>query len=335
MKFDITQQSAFTTLVTIFVMGVIGFFALVNQPTLSADFSISDSLLGGYITDFQNSHTTLSAFFAAIIIFISTTRLGRIVSGLKVYGSATSIHIFVISSVAWCTIQGGNFLLATLLTALLACAIGSMLKAVRSTGLENIFNASLALSLLPTLYLPSIILWLPMPFIILFIGATFRELIVAIVGLLLPAAITLYIFWLCGASFVGTIEECVVMFMQGSSLVEIDVIQVFRVSLLVVAMLLALISTFWVGDNIPRTRARLVIIIILLIATLATFIIPSANLASLSLVAPPLALLAAFGMAHMRGLISNIIYILFWLLLLASLFTPYYYAPSFLPIGTL
>ncbi len=325
MKFDITQQRAFSTLVTIIIMSILGVMALLRIEAAASNIIVSDSLLGGFISEFQHSHTPLSAIVAAVAILYSSIWLGHIVSQLNLFGLNTSIQLYVISALFWCIIYGDDFLLSTAVATLMTQATGYLLRAVRSNNnLSHIFNAALSLSIIPTLYTSSAIVWGILPIMLIIMGVTFREAIITLVGLALPCLAVLYFYWLHGAEFVDTARSIYAIFMEDSNLFEITEIALFKGSTIALALLLSILSIFWLEGNIHRNQVRLIVCAALSMGAMLSLLSPSANMLTLPLLAPPLAILTSYAMASMRGVVANSVYFLLLILLLAELFYPLY-----------
>lgn len=325
MKFDIIRQQVFTSLVTLFVMSLAGVFVLLVGVHSSLELVANESLLGGYIIDFQHSHVAWSAIISSAMIFISAVKLGRVVSTQNLFEVSTSIQLPLIGVMMWCVTLGADFLLSATVVTLSATIVREFLLAMRNTNyLPNLFNAALALSLLPLIYTPAAMMWIIVPFILLWVGVTLREWIVGVVGLLLPVAIVSYIFWLCGAELLLPVESMAAMFVEWSTLADISGIMLFRSLIIAVALLLTLLSMVWVKNALYKNRRRMHITLITILFALSTLVTPSATLLSFALLAPPLAITTAYAAVNLRGTVANILYFTFLALLVLSMFTPLY-----------
>ncbi len=324
MKFDITRQSIFSVLLTLVVMSVVGLCALVNIESSEGVIYLTESLLGEPIVQLQRSHPTLSAIFSAIAVLSSAVWLGRVATVFNLYGISTTIQLFITGSLMWCAVACEEYLLASIIASLTSLAIGHMLRIVKVKDLADTFNAWIALSLLPLIYPPSVVMWLSLPIILITTDASLRVAIVSIVGLLLIPLATIYIYWLCGADFLATLASNVDMLTANANLLSTATIPIFQTAMLGISALLAIISLVWIGGLIHRTRVRFTIIFTLILCAACTIFIPSFTMLSLPLLAPPLALAASFALARLRGIVATITYILFIILLLLLMFSPIY-----------
>ncbi|MFI3333283.1 MAG: hypothetical protein SNI51_06900 [Rikenellaceae bacterium] len=325
MKFDITRQQPFSSLVTLFVTSIIGFFILLSGSHSLAEFVVSDSVLGVYVTELQHNYRVWSAIIASVALMLSATWLGQMISVHSLYGGSTSLHLPLLGVLLWSTLLGGEPLLASLVLTLVVVALGSLYIASRGSGyISALFDASFALSILPLLYSPSIILWVAMPLILIFVGATLREWVVAVVGLMLPFCLVSYIYWLFGYDFLFVGESLLSIVNTPSGADTVESIPIFRCAIVVISLLLALLSLFWFRDALPRTRGRLYVTYTLFVASLLTLLFTSVTALSFVLVAPMAATLLSLSLVRMRGLVVNIIYVLLLVLLLCAMFSPIY-----------
>ncbi len=325
MKFNITRQQVFPSLVTVFITSLIGAFVLARGSHGAVQLLSSESILGNYITEFQASHSGWSALIAALLIFLTATNLGRVISTQNLYSSATSIQIPMLGALIWCMVISRNSLLASIVISLSAQGLGGLLYAARNNNhLGYLFNASLAFSILPLFYTSAITLWIAIPIIMLFVGFTLREWIISISGLLLPLFSISYIYWLCGYDFIYASETMIIMLTEKSNIFDLRILMPFRTTALAISLLLAIGSTIWIGESVPKSRIRLQITFIAAISSLLSLFSPSATLLTFALATPALAILASLTMVHLPAIAANIIYSLLFLLLLLAAFNPLY-----------
>ncbi len=325
MKFDITQQSPFISLVTLFFISVVGVFALVGIDPVGVDTVVGGSLLDGFGVEFQRTCPVGSAIIASGLIVSSSIWLGYIISMQNLYGVSTSIQLFVICALLWCATLGESYLLPAIVAALSVQVVGSLLRSVRSNNYSGyILNASLSLSLLPALYAPSVVMLLFLPIFWIIIGVTLRELIVSLVGALLPFGWVVYLFWLCGHDFMATLSDFGSMVMTPMGLFEIGDLPLFQTVIVAISLLISLLSLLFISGANPHIRRRFMIVTVLGISSLLSIVVPSATLLSVALAAPALALLTSLGLVQLRGVATNTLYFVYLVLLVASMFIPLY-----------
>ncbi|MFI3323217.1 MAG: hypothetical protein SNI45_02110 [Rikenellaceae bacterium] len=325
MTFDIRRQSVLTSLTTLFVMCVAGFIALYYGDHISSESIPNSSLLGGYVTSFQQMYPLWGAALTALIIFYSSYWLGRNLSTQNVYSSSVSLQLPLLGAMGWSVVLSGDALLSSLIFSTMTIAVGALQRTVRhGNTLPQLFNATLALSLLSLLYPPTIMVWLSMPILLLVIGEPFRSWIVAFVGLLFVPLFVFYIFWLFGDDFMEAPQQCWNYYITFSGLLDFRLVMPFRYAIMLLAVILALLSTLWLNGSVQRTRVRLQICFILLLASIVSFATPSATMLSFGLLAPVAAVLMTLSLTNVKPLVANITYLLVLALVALSLFTPLY-----------
>ncbi len=314
-----------TSLITLFVMCVVGAVALYHGDHIAFEPIPNGSLLGGYVTSFQCEHPLWGSMLTALIIYCSSFWLGRNLSTQNVYSSSVSLQLPLLGAIGWSVVLSGDALLTSLIFSTMVIAVGALQRTVRhGNTLPQLFNATLALSLLPLLYPPSIMLWLAVPILLLIIGGTMRSWIVAFVGLMFVSLFTFYVFWLVDGSFLEPFEQCWRYYITFSGLLDFRTIMPFRYAIMLLAVVSALISTLWLNSSVQRTRVRLQVCFVLLLASLVSFATPSATMLSFGLLAPVAAVLMTLTLTNVKRLVANIIYILMLVLIALSLFTPLY-----------
>lgn len=117
------------------------------------------------------------------------------------YGG-TCLPIPLYAIVACGIATGGNYLAGFAASMLLALATKNYCRAFcNGYGFDAIFRASLYLGLMPLIYAPALPLLLLLPLAVLLFRRTFREVVVATAGLLLPIFTACYVSWGSGAEF--------------------------------------------------------------------------------------------------------------------------------------
>lgn len=268
----------------------------------------------------------LSAIFVSLAIFVSTLRLGRIASMHNLFSGSTSIHLPLLGLLMWCVVLNGEYLLSTIVLLVVCRILGFLLFAVRNnSSVAYLFNASLALAILPLFYPSAIALWVVMPIVLILSGATWREWVASLAGLVISFGGVSYIYWLCGYDLLY-VGQTIAATLQDSSfpLTEFHTILPFRGVVMLISILLSLISPLWFDGLVPRTRSRLQILFILFLTLSAAFALPSSTLMSFTIISPLVALLLTFCMVQLRGGVISILYFILLLLTLLSMLIPLY-----------
>ncbi|MFI3280055.1 MAG: hypothetical protein SNG49_07255 [Rikenellaceae bacterium] len=325
MKFNITRQQVLPSLATLFFTCLIGVYSLIMGEHTGVGLAPCGSMLGGYVTDFQNAHRVLSAIGVGIVIFLLAINLGGLVSRNNLYSTTTHIQIPLLGMLLWAVCLNEEFLLSVLLAAFCAQIVGGFLISVRNgLILGPLFNASLLLSLLPLFYPSAVVMWGVVPIALILINVTSREWIVSFFGLLLPIATLSYIYWMMGEDLLFVGRTMLEQLLHPSNLFSLSVILPFRFLIVALGLLLSLFSLLWVGGDVHKSRVRLQIIIVMFLASLATIVSPSATMLTLPLVTPMTVVLASLALVNLNGRVVNFIYFLIMALLLLAFFVPQY-----------
>ncbi len=325
MKFNVTQQQVFPSLVTLFITSAMALYALLSGGDSRVELIPNESLLYGYIAWFQTSHIVWSAIIATLLIFISATSMGRIVSTQNIYGRTTSIQIPLLGVLLWSVSLGGDFLLSAVVIFIFSQVTGGLLSAMRvNSYMGHLFNASLALAVLPTIYPSALLMWGVMPLVLIFGRFTLREWIAMVVGLLLPIALLSHIYWLAGHYPLFVVHSILEGLLRESNIFHLENLIPLRMAIWGVGILLSWLSVVWFGRATHRSRLRLSIVMLLLFASLLTLLSPSATLVSFTMAAPTIAILSSLTMTLLPARMANIIYSLLFVLLFAAMFIPLY-----------
>ncbi len=323
MKFNIIRQQVLPSLLTLFVTCLVGMFSLLAREYVGVGLDSGSSMLGAYITDFQNNHRVWSAIITSLVIFLLSLNLGGLISRSNLYSTTTHIQIPLLGMVLWAACLNEQYLLSVLLAAFSAQVIGGFLVSVRNgLVLAPLFNASMLLSILSLLYPAAVVLWLAVPICLIFINVTGREWIVSLLGLLLPLATLSYIYWMLGEEFLFVSRTMLGLLLTPSSLFALGAILPYRFLIVATMLLLALFSLLWAGGDIHKSRVRLQIIIVMFFASVATIVVPSATLLTLPLLAPMCVVLASLALVNLSASVVNVVYFMTLALLFLSFFFP-------------
>ena len=163
-------------------------------------------LLGGALARFQAAYPVWARLAAGFMILFTGMCTGRIAIRYNLYGVSTCLPIPLYAVVACGIVSGGNYLTAFAASTLLALAAKNYCRSYcNGYGFDAIFRASLYLGLLPLVYAPATPLVLILPLAILLFRRTFREVVVAAAGLILPVLTACYVSWGAGEEFTAPV----------------------------------------------------------------------------------------------------------------------------------
>ncbi len=329
MKLDITNQKLFTSLTTLLVVATLGTIATTQGEFTPLEMVGSPSLLGGFVDNFESRHRIWAIIISSVITLSSSISLGRVMTAFNIFDRACFIQLPVAGVIAWSVGQSDAYLTSALILYLAVNFIRSIFKGVRNDNrgsLEHLFNSAMLLSLLPTFYSPAIILWGVIPITLLVMGVTLREWIVMLVGLITPPLIILYLSWLCGNEFLYPAHLFLSLLQFDTNMLHPGVLPLFDGVIIGVLLICSVIGVVIVAisESVHRIKVRQRIVVVLFIAGLVTILAPSANVNTLTLLTPALAVLTSITLVRIRGLFATIVYSLLLLLFILSEFIPLY-----------
>lgn len=283
------------------------------------------TLLGGYIVSFQQAWPRLSWGLWFLLHSATALILGRIGIRYSLYTGSCLLAIPLYGVVACGIFLGDDYLLGAVVGLLLARIARNYAASCRNGyAFNSLFRGSLYLGLLPLIYAPSLPLVLLMPIVAILFQRTLREWIIALCGLLLPAAALCYLSWAFGGELLAPLNEVGEALTQGRMMAifnEASILLVIELVVLLAAVLWALfyyLSDIYVATS--KARAILTSAVWLFLLTLVTLFVPSATTTSFVLVAVPTALLLPFLFVRLDKRLANGLYLLILLLFVARLF---------------
>ena len=205
MKIDIARQPLVPAFVTLFALAVTAMWGGAGNG-VSAGAPETMPLLGGALARFQAAYPVWARLAAGFMILFTGMCTGRIAIRYNLYGVSTCLPIPLYAVVACGIVSGGNYLTAFAASMLLALTAKNYCRSYcNGYGFDAIFRASLYLGLLPLVYAPATPLVLILPLAILLFRRTFREVVVAAAGLILPVLTACYVSWGAGEEFTAPV----------------------------------------------------------------------------------------------------------------------------------
>lgn len=207
MILDITRHKFYEGLLVLFLLaslGVVCNFVMVDEAIANA--TITSAPLQPALRDFTMAHPVSAAIISLVLIMATSLRLTRttIIHSLFQVGSLVTMSL---SAVIILGVGLHGNLLSNLIVAYLAAeAINRICYCIPpSPRLHYLFTAFMALGAMPLFDSSMLAPALLAPIVIILSRKKPREVVVAIIGLLVPAFIYSYVSWCQGAPFVSGI----------------------------------------------------------------------------------------------------------------------------------
>ena len=208
MILDITRHKFFEGLLFLTLLAIVGVassFAAVDDAIASA--TIATAPLQPTLSNFTATHPVIAAIVSFILIMATSLRLTRttIIHSLFQVGSLVTMSL---SAVVILGLGLHGHLLSNLIVAYLAAeAINRICYCVApSPRLHYLFTAFMALGAMPLFDSSMLTPALLAPIVIILSRKKPREVVVAIIGLLVPLFAYLYISWCQGAPFLSGVN---------------------------------------------------------------------------------------------------------------------------------
>ncbi len=198
---------------------------------------------------------------------------------------------------------------------LMTVALKNIAKAYkRSYSFGPVFMASFMIGVLPLLYAPFAVLIVVLPLVWLLAKRTSRELLVGMLGVMLPLFISSYVGWVRGGYFGSVYRHLGSEFCRGG-LFQSEAVGTLQIAVMVAWMALAV--TFSLGmitsSRIMRSKARVTgyIHIILLGVLICTMSVGGSGLVVVPTLAVLLSQLAPKAFGKRFASLSSVVYLLF------------------------
>ena len=329
MKIDIARQPLVPAFMTLFALAVAAMCAGIPVSDTSGAVRDALPLLGGQLARFQAAYPVWSKFAAGFMLLFTGMCAGRITIRYNLYTVGTCLPIPLYAIVACGIATGGNYLAGFAASMLLALATKNYCRAFcNGYGFDAIFRASLYLGLMPLVYAPALPLLLLLPLAVLLFRRTFREVVVATAGLLLPIFTACYVSWGSGAEFTAPLVTV------GQSAIEGMPLQLFLdipLPALVMAggiVLLDLTALFFFLADIyaAGTKPRFILFynIGILVLALTLLCSPAATPEAFALLAVPSAILIPVFFVRIHRGMALPVYLFFLAAAFAGIFLQYY-----------
>lgn len=310
---DAVRQSPVVNLATLLVIVAVAFVRAGATDFEAESIPDTAAFLGRHVSAFQTACPSLGSMLAAAAFFISGWWLGQVVRVRELYFVRTTVTIPFYGFVACGIFVAHDSLTAALASMLLVVSMRCFYSAFRDGyGFSPLFFASFCLGAIPLLYAPALPLAALMPLAVLLFKRSSREALVAVVGLLLPAAATCYIAWGAGGEFLAPLRDTWNAMLLPSGYRLFGHIGIGSGLLFAYLLALVLSAIFFCCANLYSvgSRARYITVynICAFVVSLAVPSMPGATPGALALVAVPAALMIPAMLVRLHKNVSTMIY---------------------------
>lgn len=207
MKTDISRQPLLPALITLLVVAAVGAVYATGMP-LGTQQIADAAPLGRYLTQWQHMAPGWSRLLCFALTVVCGVQVGRLTVRYGLYARSTSLAIPLYGLVACGIFAACNSLAGTVAAWLFVRSLRNFCASFRNGyTFHATFRATLYLGLMPLVSIVTLPLaGLVLPALFCF-KRTLREAVVALFGLLLPAAVACYLGWATGGGFLTPLLE--------------------------------------------------------------------------------------------------------------------------------
>ncbi len=322
---NVVRQTPIVNIATLVVVVVVAFVR--HSIFLYPAETIADvpSIIGRVVIAFQQSMPVVASWLAALLYLVAGWYIGKVVKVRDLYFVRTTITIPLYGIAACGIFIACNSLLAALVSLLFVVALRNYYSSYRDGyGFTPIFFGSMALGLIPLLYVPALPLVLLMPLSVAVFKRSAREYLVALVGIILPLASLCYIEWGLGNEFLSPANSIIQSYLTTSSYRLFGHMSVGSAILICYLLSLVLSAIFFCCVNIYSMgmRARYITIFNMcaFAVSLSVFFSPATTPTAFGLIAVPAAMMIPAMLVRLRATMANILYLMLLLLFVVHLF---------------
>ncbi len=322
---NVVRQTPIVNLATLLLVVAVAFVRHSVAEFPAERIPDITSALGRGVSAFQGEHPTIAAWLAAMLLLVAGWFIGQVVKVRDLYFVKTTITIPLYGIIACGVFISEDSLLAAIVSLLLVLAMRNFYSSFRNGySFSPLFFGSMALGIIPLLYAPSLLLMLLMPLSVIVFKRSAREAIVAIVGLLLPAATICYITWGMGGEFLQPVETTLATALMTSGYRLFGHLSLGSAMIICYLLSLVLSAIFfcWINIYSMGTRARYITIFNMcaFVLSLSALAAPAGTTTSFGLVAVPAAMMIPAMLVRLKASAANLLYLILLLLFTLHLF---------------
>lgn len=326
MILDITRHKFYEGLITLFVMTLVLIALLVVNVGDSGVAAAPDSPLMSLLASAMCGVGFLEGVAVVFMYVVSAFVLTRSALRAHIYPQDTMAPMSLCAVMTLPMILSGDALHQAVVVVLMAYGLGNMFFGFAPRKcMSRLFVAMLSSGTLAVIE-PSLVV-VPIVLALSLIAARkrFREIVVVVVGMLLPMFAYCYVSWLCGGSFAGSATEWWRGLVANLSLNILDNISVTRlVYIAFVIFMQAVSSVFYFAQrDINAVVVRGVwrtLQMLFVVALLSTLMMPSASDSMLTVLVMTSAASLAMFFIRSGALIAVVTYVAIVVLAFAALF---------------
>lgn len=309
----VIQHRIFDLSVTLLVISVVATLRLALWPTASESVGNVATPIGSLLQNWQESVPVVAAVLWCVTLLVVGLGVGRQGVRYSIYPAYTLMGIPIFGVMASAVVGNDDFFVATAVMVVVYLASRSMLRFImRSERFSDLSLSMLYFGLLPLIYAPAAVLYVALPLMMLFVRASWRDMLVTLASLGLPPAALCYWRWCAGGEFKAPAVELYNSLFSSVDFQFFDSLNVATILLLgVILVMIFCTIALTISDRYSiKVKSRVVIRfnILLAVVSAAMFCLPSATSVIYVLMAIPIALVVPLFFVRMGIGFSETLY---------------------------
>ncbi len=320
---NLTRQPLLLALLTL--LAIVAATFLIGRAVPSAEESLT--IAGAQLRSWQAAWPRAARAISAVLAVASALTVGRIGVRHNLYAGGSLLAIPLYAIIACGVFLPGDCLTGFISSFLLARVMRNYCTSYRNGyAFTSLFRGSLYLGILPLLYAPALLLIVLLPLAALLFKRTFRELIVATGGVLLPISAFCYLHWAFGGELTTPVEQLFAALMAGSGFHLLGHAPLAAILQLIVLLSAVLCALFYFLNDLyassSKARAILTVVAWLFVLCCSAFLLPGTTAELFPLLAVPASLMLPFLFVRLKTSLANSLYAAILLLSLLNLLLP-------------
>ncbi|MFI3302903.1 MAG: hypothetical protein SNH35_05770 [Rikenellaceae bacterium] len=311
--FEVRRHSRLGAVIVAATLSIVAVLYLSLVPCSGFESIVSPSVWGSAVDGWQVAHPVWSSIFLWFLITYLSVKLGQLVSRYDLYGSKSylTMEFFPMLSVGLAVnVASLRGVLVAMLVTYSLIRYASSYRNANCVGV--LLSGSVALGVAVLLYSPAIVLWGVVPFVLVIFERTIREVIVAMVSLLIVPFAYIYSLWVMGGDFGCELSRFVGLIVVDSGYSVWASLSVVAICVVGIVLCLTINSALIISllENTIKARRRLKIVAIYAVAIAAMLAMPSSDSVVFAIMAIPASILIPITLLSFGRKMSFIIYVL-------------------------
>lgn len=291
----VVQHRIFDLTLLLIFIAVVTTLRTAFWPSESESVMNVATPIGNVLQSWQAHIPIISAIVWAVVLFIVGLSVGRQGVRYSIYPAYTLMGIPIFAVVSSAIVGTTDYLLTACAVCVLSQSMKSMTRFImRTERFSDLSLAMLYLGLLPLIYAPAAILYVAMPLLVLFVRASWRDVVVTLASILLAPAALCYWTWCAGGEFSAPAIDIYNHLFSASDFhffEALNVVTILLLGVIIIMVVCALALTISDRYSIKsKSRVMLRFSALFMALLMSLFCLPSATATLFALVAVPVAM---------------------------------------------